>query len=150
MIRLQPALWVSLLSDRITLEPRTLGGMAEVDGKEIRHRVNRDNAYFYGADLGFETHRWNGAALYGSLSWVDGGVRVAGGVLGGVAPPVRRRPPNPRRPERSPKPRRRSPPRPGGGVVVGFAAGLALASSFFAGGFVAGFLPLAFLAKWAS
>lgn len=76
-LRLQPALWVSLISDRITREPTTFDGQNEIDGKEVRHRVNRDSAYFYGFDLGAETRAWSGVSFYGNLSFVDGAVAAA-------------------------------------------------------------------------
>ena len=73
-IRLRPSLWASLLSNRITREPTTFEGQSEIDGKEVRHRVNRDSAYFYGADLAAETHEWKGTALFGNVSVADGAV----------------------------------------------------------------------------
>lgn len=75
-IRLHPALWVSLLSNRITRAPTTFEGQSEIDGKQVRQRINRDSAYFYGFDLGAETQQWSGLAFYGNFSWIDGAVAV--------------------------------------------------------------------------
>lgn len=76
-LRLRPSLWVSLLSNRITREPTTFQGASEIDQKQVRQRVNRDSAYFYGADLGIETYRWKGASLYGNVAWIDGAIESA-------------------------------------------------------------------------
>jgi outer membrane receptor protein involved in Fe transport len=72
-LRLQPAAWVSLLSNQITREPTAYQGQDEIDGKQVRHRVNRDSSHFYGFDLGVETYQWHHGSLFGSVSWVDGG-----------------------------------------------------------------------------
>lgn len=79
VIKLRPSLWVSLLSNRITREPTTFEGQAEIDDKTVAQRVNRDSAYFYGADLAARTHAWKGASLFGNVGWTDGAVEANGG-----------------------------------------------------------------------
>ena len=74
---LEPAIWVSLLSDRIVREPATFQGSAEFDGKPVRQRVNRDSAYFVGTDLSVRTHAYKGTSLFGAVSWIDGAVESA-------------------------------------------------------------------------
>lgn len=76
IVELESAIWLSSLSNRITRAPTTFGGQDEIDGNEVRHRVNRDFAYYYGADLGARTHRWKHASLFGSISWTDGAVEA--------------------------------------------------------------------------
>ncbi len=75
-IRLHPALWVSLLSNRIARAPTEFEGQSEIDGKGVRERVNRDSAYYYGFDIGAETTEWSGVSFYANLSWIDGAVAV--------------------------------------------------------------------------
>ncbi len=74
--RLHAAAWVSLLSDRITREATSFDGASQIDDKEVRWRVNRDRAYFYGADLSAETTDVAGLSAYGNVSWIDGAVQA--------------------------------------------------------------------------
>lgn len=78
-LRVQAAAWMSLLSDRITREPTTFEGASEIDGKEIRHRVNRDRAYFYGADVAASYRLPREVTAYGQVSLIDGAVQAPEG-----------------------------------------------------------------------
>lgn len=76
VLQLEAVVWASLLSDRIAREATTWEGQAQIDGKEVRQRVNRDRAYFYGADLGLRTRSWQGFSAFGMASLIDGAVEV--------------------------------------------------------------------------
>lgn len=75
-VRTSASVWASLLSDRITREGTELDGQAEIDGKPVQRRVNRDSAYYYGADLEVRSYPIWDFSAYGSVSYIDGAVEA--------------------------------------------------------------------------
>lgn len=76
ILRATGSVWASLASDKITRQDATLDGESEVDGKPVQERVNRDSAYFYGADLEVRTYSFFDVSAHGSLSYIDGAVEA--------------------------------------------------------------------------
>jgi len=76
ILRTSASIWASLLSDKITREAATLDGASEINGKPIRERVNRDSAYFYGADIELRSYPVFGVSAYGGASYIDGAVQA--------------------------------------------------------------------------
>ncbi|RAL21214.1 hypothetical protein DL240_13865 [Lujinxingia litoralis] len=75
--QLRAGVFASLISDRITGVDGTYQGQSEVDGKQVRVRVNADQAYYYGLEAGLRSEAFFGVSLYGNLALIDGAVEAS-------------------------------------------------------------------------
>ncbi len=76
-VRFDGSAYVTYLSDRITREEATLDGESTINDKPIERRVNRDTAYFYGAEAAvksapiiYDIH------VFGNVTWIDGAIET--------------------------------------------------------------------------
>lgn len=87
-VELQVAGFYTLIDDLITREEATLDGQSQIDGAEVRRRVNADEAVYAGVEAGLRFNLPAGFSLRGNTTWIQGDVTSEGETA-----PARRVPP---------------------------------------------------------
>ena len=87
-IELELAGFYTLIDDLITREEATLDGQTEIDGTEVRTRINADEAVYAGIEAGIVFNLPAGFSVRGNTAWIQGDV-----TSDGETEPARRVPP---------------------------------------------------------
>lgn len=89
IVRARTSYFHTILSDAIVREDTTWQGASEVDGKQVVHRVNAEEAILDGFEIDVELGPFEGVTLSANLGWLQGDVTH----VGGLREPIRREPP---------------------------------------------------------
>ena len=77
-LRAHAAWFHTELRDAITRVDGTWQDEEQVDGKDVKQRINADEATYTGVEFGVSTLPWHGVSAFGSAAWIQGEERIEG------------------------------------------------------------------------